>query len=78
MNTEDTRKMDAILAGLRLLAHDMTHGAVKANDGAIGDILTNAGEHDGLTVDEVDALADELVEAIEGVLDAKLDVRSAE
>jgi len=47
---------DAIIAGLRLLQTSLKDRLVIPNDGDIGDILTNSGDHEGLTVDEIDAL----------------------
>ena len=45
---------DAIIAGLRLLQCSLEkqpgHHPVEPNDGDVGDILTNSGEHAGLTV----------------------------
>lgn len=53
---------DAILAGLRLLqcGLDRREGyyAVSPNDGDVGDILTNSGEHPGMTAEEIDGLCD--------------------
>lgn len=55
------RQFDAILAGLRLLQSSLDSGAVKPNDGDIGDILTCDGDHAGLSAAEVDALANSLL-----------------
>lgn len=54
------RYRDAVLAGLRLLQEALEAGRVQPNDGGIGDILTNGGEHAGVTAEEIDALCDEL------------------
>lgn len=53
------KENDAIIAALRLLASDMESKRVLPNDGDIGDILTNGGEHEGLTSEEVDKLAED-------------------
>lgn len=47
---------DAIITGLRLLQTSLKDGLVIPNDGDIGDILTNCGDHEGPTIDEIDAL----------------------
>ena len=57
------RYLDAVLAGLRLLQDALEAGRVLPNDGGIGDILTNAGAHGGITIDEIDALCEELNKA---------------
>ncbi len=54
------KELDAVLAGLRLLVRDMDHGNVFPNDGDIGDILTNAGQHEGLSIEEIDDLTERL------------------
>lgn len=54
-------EQDAIFAGLRLLAREMDAGNVSPNDGDVGEILTNAGAHDGLTADAVSGLCDRLL-----------------
>lgn len=60
-------EFDAIVAGLRLLGCALLPGSAEAyghvspNDGDIGDILTNSGEHAGLTSEQVDALCDRLL-----------------
>lgn len=53
---------DAIFAALTLLAVSLANGEVRPNDGDIGDILTCCGEHAGLTVVEIDDLAQRLME----------------
>ena len=50
-------ELDAITAGLRLLAYERPR---MAEDDGILDILTNAGKHDGLTADQINALGDRL------------------
>ena len=51
---------DAIIAGLRLLQCSLEkqpgHHPVEPNDGDVGDILTNSGEHAGLTVAAIERL----------------------
>jgi len=47
---------DAIIAALRLLQSALSGGLVSPDDGDIGAILTNAGEHEGLTVEGIDHL----------------------
>lgn len=49
---------DALLAGVRLLAGALGEGMVNPDDGDVGDILTNSGEHPGLTASEVYDLGD--------------------
>lgn len=53
-------QFDALLAGLRLLAASIQGGLVRANDGEIGEIWTNMGEHEGLPLDDIQDLGDEL------------------
>lgn len=59
------RQRDAIWAGLRLLQCSLEqrpgHHPVAPDDGDIGDILTNAGKHAGLTADEIDAFIDDVL-----------------
>lgn len=50
------KQSDAIIAGLRLLQASLKERLVTPNDGDIGDILTSSGEHEGLTVDEIDVM----------------------
>lgn len=47
---------DAIIAGLRLLQCAMLDGLVKPGDGDVGDILTNSGQHAGLSVEAINDL----------------------
>lgn len=47
------KQRDAVWAGLRLLQASLTNGRVKPDDGGIGDILTNAGRHEGLSAVEI-------------------------
>lgn len=54
------KQIDAILAGLRLLGDALDHNKVAPDDGSIGDILTNGGNHEGLTSDEIDTLCREI------------------
>lgn len=58
-------QFDAILAGLRLLAREVDAGNVARNDGDIGEIWTNSGEHDGLAYDEIQDLGDRLNERVQ-------------
>lgn len=51
---------DAIIAGLRLLQHEMSEGRVALNDGDIGSMLTCMGEHAGLTITDIDQLLSEV------------------
>lgn len=51
---------DAILAGLRLLQAALEAGDVEPNDGDVGDILTCAGSHAGLTVEQIESLIDDM------------------
>ena len=54
-------ELDAILAGLRLLAREVGAGNVKfSDDDLIGHVWTNSGDHDGLAPDALIALADRL------------------
>jgi hypothetical protein len=51
-------ELDAIMAGLRLLAREVEAGRVKfADDDHIGYIWTDSGEHDGLPPEALDHLA---------------------
>lgn len=52
--------LDAIQAGLFLLATSMRDETVRPNEGSVGQTLTNDGQHAGLTVADIDNLADEL------------------
>lgn len=47
---------DAIIAALRLLQVALEEKTVAPDDGNIGEILTNSGEHDGLTVAGIERL----------------------
>lgn len=47
---------DALIAAIRLLQREMEAGRVAADDGDIGEILTNSGEHRGLSVNALDLL----------------------
>ena len=51
----------AVLAGLRHLARDLMEGEVAPNDGGVGDILTNAGEFEGLDAEAIQRLGDLIV-----------------
>lgn len=53
------KEFDAIVAGLRLLAYERPR--MQEGDGII-DILTNAGAHEGLSAEEINELADRLLE----------------
>lgn len=53
-------EFDAVLAALRLLGASMIGGLVRPGDGDIGEILTDSGTHEGLTVDGVDALCERI------------------
>lgn len=46
--------LDAVLAGLRLLQNALEEGEVSPNDGDLGDILTNSGQHPGMTAEEIE------------------------
>ncbi len=59
--TLNRSEFDATIAALRLLATAIESKSVSPNDGDIGDILTNLGEHDGLNETEVHNLADQLL-----------------
>jgi hypothetical protein len=52
----NNKQLDTIRAGIRLLQSNLEKGLVLPNDGDIGDILTCSGEHDGLSVDEIEEL----------------------
>lgn len=52
---------DAVIAGLRMLAAGVGTGAVSADDGDIGEILTNGGAHSGLSAEEIHDLCDRLL-----------------
>ena len=54
------KETDAILAGLRLLQNALELGSVQPNDGDVGDILTDSGEHDGLNEEDIDYLIEKL------------------
>ena len=54
------KQLDAILAGLRLLQTSLENRLVLPNDGNIGDILTDAGSHDGMTAAEIDVFCEEI------------------
>lgn len=54
------KQIDAILAGLRLLSEALDHNKVAPDDGSIGDILTNGGNHEGLSSEEIDTLCREI------------------
>lgn len=54
-------EFDALIASLRLLSAGMSGGLVRADDGDIGDILTDSGTHDGLSADEVDSLCERIL-----------------
>jgi hypothetical protein len=53
-------EFDAVLAGLRVLSAAITDSDICPDDGEIGDILTNAGAHAGLSVEAIDALGDRI------------------
>ena len=55
------QERDALLAALKLLEVALKEGLVRPNDGDIGDLLTNGGEHEGLTPWRISALADRIV-----------------
>ncbi len=60
------QQRDALLAGLSLLRCEIEHGRVVINKDdpecdPIGDLLSNGGEHDGLSAEEVSQLADLIV-----------------
>lgn len=57
----DHHQFDAMIAGLRLLEREMERGNVAANDGDVGEILTDGGRHEGLTVEEISSFGDELL-----------------
>ena len=56
-------EFDAIVAGLRLLAREVAAGNVvyPHDEVDIGDIWTNAGEHEGLPAEDIHKLADRLL-----------------
>ena len=55
------KELDAVIAALRGLADDLRYGNVVASGSdPIANILTNGGEHEGLTADEIDQLAEDL------------------
>ena len=56
-------EFDAIVAGLRLLACEIDCNRVvyPSDEGDIGDIWTNAGEHEGLPAEDIHKLADRLL-----------------
>lgn len=53
-----SQQYDAVLAGVRHLAASLTAGTVTPDDDDVGQILTNGGEHKGLTADEIHDMAD--------------------
>jgi hypothetical protein len=57
LSVQDT---NAILAGLRLLQSALDKGTVVADDGDVGDILTNSGECTPHTADSIDELCERL------------------
>jgi len=60
LNNLNDQEMDAVLAGLRLLATAIKERLVIPDDGDIGSILTNSGAHAGLNADQVHELCDVL------------------
>src|SRR5471030_1193685 len=56
-------QFDALLAGLRLLAHELGAGRFNAHHEAAGEAYTNDGEHDGLALGGVQALDKLLIAA---------------
>lgn len=68
------QERDALLAALKLLEVSMKEGLVQPNDGDIGDLLTNGGEHEGLTPWQISALADRVVAEYPAPVLAKADV----
>lgn len=56
-------EFDAIVAGLRLLAREVAAGRIvfPSDESDIGDIWTNAGEHEGLPAEDIHKLADRLL-----------------
>lgn len=57
------QERDALLAALKLLEGALKRRLVIPNDGNIGDLLTNGGEHEGLTPQKIADLADRIVNA---------------
>jgi hypothetical protein len=53
---------DGVMAALKLLRNSLQGGLVSPNKGEIGGILTNGGEHGGLTLLDIDLLRAELVD----------------
>lgn len=63
LTLNSSEEFDAVIAALRLLACALNDPSgdpitVEPNDGDIGSILTNEGEHAGLTYDQIHDLAD--------------------
>ena len=56
----DDKRLDAALAGLRMLQVGLETGDIKANDGGIGEILTSCGLHCGMNTLEVDRFINDL------------------
>lgn len=69
------RERDVLAAALRLLAKCLENGAtdatgedvggatcVQPNDGDIGDIMTSSGDHRGMSIEEVDAFCNALLD----------------
>lgn len=54
-------EFDAVIAGLRMLAAGVEVGSVTAEDGDIGEILTDGGMHSGLSAEEIHDLCDRLL-----------------
>lgn len=52
---------DAVIAGLRMLALGVEGGTVSADDGDIGEILTDGGAHSGLSAEEIHDLCGRLL-----------------
>lgn len=52
------RERDAILAGLRLLQHSLENETISRDGEFIGDLLTQGGEHPGLSNDDIGALCE--------------------
>lgn len=56
----ERRYRDAAIAGLRLLQQVLSQGAIQATTADVLDVMTDCGAHEGVTVEEIDAICESL------------------
>lgn len=58
--TVTSEEYNAVIAGLRLLQNALENSTVRPDDGDIGDILTNTGSEQPLTIAQINELVERI------------------